>query len=301
MRVVTLLPSATEIVYALGLEPVGVSQRCPTPPTAATPVTITRSSVDTTAGSAQVDAEVQEALDEHGDVFRIDADALVAADPDLIITQGVCDVCAVDQVRVRAAVADCGLDTEVLTTDVHSLADLMADIVHIGTATGTESRATALVAAYRERIARIERIASTRDRTPRVLVLDWMEPVMVAGHWMPELVERAGGSHGITVAGSDSRPVDWQRIRSYDPEVLIVAPCGFSLERSLSHLDELSARDGWTTLSAVRDGRAVVMAGDAYVNRPGPRLIETLESLAGVVQPSLFDRPPTDVVRSIPS
>ena len=224
--------------------------------------------------------------------------ALRDADPDLIITQGVCDVCAVDSVLVEQAVEDLSLDVEILTTDAHSLDDILTDIERIGAATDTEDRATELVSDLRSRIQQVEKRAASAETTPRVSVLDWMDPVMVAGHWIPEMVELAGGRYGITEPEGYSKPTEWQTVLDFDPEVLIAAPCGFSLEQSLEHSQELTDRDGWDSLSAVRAERVYAMEGDAYVNCPSPRMVDTLEYLAGLIHPELFDRPPEEVSRS---
>jgi len=301
MRVVSLLPSATEIVYALGVEPVGTSHECDHPPAAAEVPAVNRSLVDPDADSATINEQVADAERDFGSVYDVDRDALAAADPDLVVTQGVCDVCAVDEVLVREAVADLGLDCEVLTLDTHTLADLFDDVAAIGAALGREDAAADLVAALRSRVERLEDRAAAAEGSPRVAVLDWMDPAMVGGHWVPELVERLGAEYGLEEAGHDSRPREWEEVRAYDPEVLVAAPCGFGLDQTLEHAGELTDRPGWTDLAAVRAGRAHAMDGHHYVNRPGPRLVDTMEHLAGLVYPDLFDAPPADVARPLPA
>jgi iron complex transport system substrate-binding protein len=132
-----------------------------------------------------------------------------------------------------------------------------------------------------------------------VAVLDWTDPVMTAGHWVPELVEWAGGEYGLAERGAASRPREWVEIREYDPEALVVAPCGFDLDRTFANLGDLTGREGWADLSAVRDGRAYAMDGHHYLNRPGPRLADSLEHLAGLLHPDRFEAPPADVARSL--
>ena len=300
MRVVSLLPSATEIVYALGLEPVGVSHECDHPPAAREVTSVVRSRVDGSGSGAEIDAAVQDAV-ESGGVYELDREALAELDPDLVVSQGICDVCAVDSALVKEAVADLGLDCEILATDPHRLDDVFADIRRVGATVGCEDRADEVVAKLR---ARVDRVAETADgvpdgERPRVAVLDWLDPVMVAGHWIPELVEIAGGRYGLTEPGDRSEPCEWAKIREYDPEVLIAAPCGFELDQTTEHLSDLADRPGYDGLTAVRDGRAVAMDGHHYVNRPGPRLVDTLEFLAGVLHPDRFDTPPTDAVRPL--
>jgi len=308
MRVVSLLPSATEVCYALGIEPVGTSHECDYPPAAEDLPAMNRSRVDPDASSAEINEQVT-AAESEGGVYAVDREALAAADPDLVVSQGVCDVCAVDSVLVRDAVEELGLDCEVLTLDTHTLEDVFGDIETIGAATGREERAAEVVANLRKRVAAVERrVAEAEagsggeralDERPRVAVLDWLDPVMVAGHWMPELVELAGGRYGMAETGERSRPREWTDVREYDPEILVAAPCGFDLDQTLDNRAELTDRPGWTDVTAVADGRAVAMDGHHFVNRPGPRLVETLEHLASVLHPGAFGEPPDDVVQPL--
>jgi len=308
MRVVSLLPSATEACYALGIEPVGTSHECDYPPAAEELPAMNRSRVDPDASSAEINEQVAAAEGEGG-VYAVDREALAAADPDLVVSQGVCDVCAVDSVLVRDAVEELGLDCEVLTLDTHTLEDMFDDIETIGAATGREERAAEVVADLRERVAAVEqRVAEAEagnggeewdGERPRVAVLDWLDPVMVAGHWMPELVELAGGRYGMAETGERSRPREWTDVREYDPEVLVAAPCGFGLDQTFENRTDLTDRPGWAEVTAVADGHAVAMDGHHFVNRPGPRLVETLEHLASVLHPEAFGEPPADVVRPL--
>ena len=299
MRVVSLLPSATEVVYALGVEPVGVSHECDHPPAANGKPAVNRSRVDPTATSAEIDDQVQEAEDSGG-VYEVDRETLAGLDPDLVVSQGICDVCAVDEVRVREAVADLGLDCEVLTTDPHSLEDVFGDIERIGAALDREDRAREVVADLRTRVERVEQRAAGLE-WPRTAVLDWVDPAMVAGHWIPGMVASAGGAYGMADPGERSRPREWADIREYDPEVLVVSPCGFEVDQTVRDLPALTERDGWAELTAVREGRVYVVDGHHYVNRPGPRLVDTLEFLGWCLHPEAFDRPSADAVRPLES
>ena len=301
MNVVTLLPSATEIAYALGVDAVGVSHECDYPPEAAEKPAMNRSRVDPEASSEAINEQVVAAERDHGGVYEIDVDALDAADPDLVVTQGICDVCAVDEVLVERAVDEIDADPEVLTSDPHSFADLYDDVRRIGAATGRDERAAELVADLQSRVRAVEERASEAESAPRVAVLDWTDPVMVAGHWVPELVAIAGGEYGMADPGDRSRPREFAEVREYDPEVLVAAPCGFDLDRTTANADELAARAGWDDLTAARDGRAYAMDGHRYLNRPGPRLIDSLEHLAGLIHPDLFDAPPESVATMFPS
>jgi iron complex transport system substrate-binding protein len=298
MRVVSLLPSATEIVYALGVEPVGVSHECDHPPAARELPAVERSRVDADAASDEIDDQVNEA-EASGGVYEIRRDRLAALDPDLIVTQGLCDVCAVDRVVVREAVADLGLDADLLTVDVHTLEDLFDSIGEIGAALGREERADELVGDLGERVGAVERATADVEERPRTAVLDWTDPVMVAGHWIPETVATAGGEYGMAETATHSRPREWEELRDYDPEVLIVSPCGFDVDQTRENLDDLLERPGWSDLTAVREGQVYLVDGSAFVNRPGPRLVDTLEYLAWTLHPDRFDRPPGDAVQRL--
>jgi iron complex transport system substrate-binding protein len=296
-RVVTLLPSATEICYALGVEPVATSHECDYPPEAADLPAVNRSRVDPESSPDSINEQVVQA-EQAGGVYEIDLAALERADPDVVVSQGICDVCAVDSVLVREAVDELGLDCEVVTTDPHSLADVFDDVERIGAVLGREAAAAELLASLRERVKYVRERAADLNRS-RVAVLDWTDPVMVAGHWVPGLVETAGGAYGLEDRAGRSRPREWTEIREYDPEVLVVAPCGFGLDQTLDHLHTVTDREGWADLTAVREGRAYAMDGHHFVNRPGPRLVETLEYFAGVIHPEAFEAPPADAVRSL--
>ncbi|WP_254824074.1 ABC transporter substrate-binding protein [Haloglomus halophilum] len=300
MRVVSLLPSATEIVYALGVEPVGVSHECDHPPEAAALPSVVETHVDPEASSDEINEQVAQA-ERAGGVYDLDLATLERLDPDVVVSQGICDVCAVDRVLVREAVDELGLDCEVVTTDPHSLDDVLADIERIGAALDRPAAAADLVVDLRERVERVRALTDDvpAESRPRVAVLDWLDPVMVAGHWMPELVEWAGGEYGMAEHGAESRPREWAAVREYDPEVLVAAPCGFELDQTFENLDELTGREGFDDLPAVREERAFAMDGHHLVNRPGPRLVATLEYLAWVLHPDRFDEPPADAVRPL--
>jgi len=270
-RVVSLLPSATEIVYALGVTPVATSHECDHPPDAVDRPTVVASRVDADAASGEIDAQVQAAGADDG-VYAIDRDTLADVDPDLAVSQGICEVCAVDSVLVEDAIADLGLDCELLTTDPHSLAAVFDDVRRIGAAVGRPDRAADLVASLQARVDAVADRAAAADDAPSVAVLDWLDPVMVAGHWMPELVELA-----------DRRPLAGRRS--------VAAPCGFDLAQTAANAADLTDRDGWRALRAVRNDRAHAVDGHHLMNRPGPRLVETLEVLAALVHPGLFDAP----------
>jgi iron complex transport system substrate-binding protein len=282
MRVVSLLPSATELLYALGVEPIGVSHECDYPPAAAELPSVISTRIDASASSAEIDDQVA-AAEQAGGVYEIDRDLLADLDPDVVVSQGICEVCAVDNSAIRRAVEELGLGAEVVTTDPHSLDDVFDDVERLGAVLDRTERAGEVVTDLRERV---EAIAdATPEDGPRVAVLDWLDPVMVAGHWVPGMMDRAGGRYGLAEPGERSRPREWAEIRAYDPEVIVAAPCGFEVEQTLENTGDLTDREGWGELSAVQQGRVYAMDGHHYVNRPGPRLVETLEQFAGLLHP----------------
>lgn len=297
MRVVSLLPSATEMLYALDIEPVGVSHECDYPPEAAELPAVNSSRVDATASSDEIDDQVQSALDDGG-VYEINRDTLADLDPDVIVSQGICDVCAVEDSEIRDAVADLGLDAEVVTSDPHSLDDMLEDIERLGERLGRAEQAPAVCADLEQRVETVTQ--QTPDDGPRVAILDWLDPVMVGGHWLPEMVDRVGGTYGLADPGARSRPHEWTTVREYDPEVLILAPCGFGLDQTRDDLSVVTEREGWAELSAVQNDRVYAIDGHHYMNRPGPRLVDSLAALATAIHPGTVDAP-AQAVQQLPT
>jgi iron complex transport system substrate-binding protein len=297
MRIVTTLPSATELVAALGLEPVGVSHECDYPPSVASLPSITRSRIDADASSEEIDRQVLEIGETDDGVYEVDVDLLEELEPELIVTQGMCDVCAVDEAVIADAVDRIEADPDVLTVDPHAVDDVLDDLERVGRATDREERAREVRSDLEERIDAVrDRTADIASRErPRVAVFDWTDPAMIAGHWTAELVDWAGGEYGLADVGQRSTPREWEEILEYDPELVVVAPCGFDLEQTAANRADLTEREGWDELAAVREGRVWAMDGHHYLNRPGPRLVDTLEALAPIVQPERFDAPPESV------
>jgi iron complex transport system substrate-binding protein len=259
--------------------------------------TVVHSRIDTTGSSRDVDDEVQAALSEG--VYDLDVDRLRDLDPDVIVTQGLCDVCAVDETVVRGTLADLDLDADLVATHPHSLGDVFADVERLGRVLHREVAAEVLLADLRARVEAVRERVPVGAR-PTVTVLDWLDPVMVSGHWVPELVETAGGRFELGSAGTESGPVEWTRVREADPEVLVVAPCGFGVDRTLERFTDLTDRPGWDELRAVRERRVFVVDGNHYVNRPGPRLVDTLEAFAWLLHADRFDAPPEGRVERLP-
>lgn len=297
MRVVSLLPSSTEILYAVGVEPVAVSHECDYPPAALDLPVANRSRIDPDASTAEINAQVSAAERTHDGVYELFDDVLETADPDLIVTQGVCDVCAVDDRLVQATVDRLGINADILSTHPHSLEEVLEDIRRVGRAVDRVDTAQDVVGELSNRIQDISNRAPADDR--RIGVFDWTDPVMTAGHWVPGMIDRLGGSYGLAAPGDRSEPVPWETVCDYDPEVLIVAPCGFPLEKSVAAVSDFRRRAGWEDLTAVQTRDVYAMDGHHYLNRPGPRLVDTLEIIAWMLHPDGFEQPPSSVVRQI--
>ncbi len=290
-RIVSLLPSATEIVYALGLGErlVGVTHECDYPPAARHKPQLTASALPPAAGSAEIDRHVRASLHAGSSLYALDSVALERLAPDLIITQELCAVCAVSYEIVARAARKLTTDPRIVSLEPSSLEDVFANIATVGELTGAVDAATELVARLRARLARLAaHVALAPAPQPRVLVLEWSDPPMSGGHWTPGLVELAGGRSVLGNPGANSTVLAWDAIAAADPDVVIVAPCGFGLEAALAAATELEALPIWPQLRAVREGRAYALDGNAYVNRPGPRLVDTAELFASMVSGEPF-------------
>lgn len=291
MRIVSLLPSATEILFALGLadQVVAVTHECDYPLAAREKPHITRSLLRSDMTSREIDTAVSGQLtsDVHS-LYTIDRELLARLAPDLIVTQALCEVCAVDYDAVLDAVKSLPRQPQVLNLEPTSLQDVLDDITRVGAATGRQEEAARLVADLNERIERVAATVSGAARRPRVGFLEWLDPLFCGGHWNPELVELAGGEDALGRKGQDSVRIAWERLRLFAPEVLVISCCGFTEERTRRELPALEALPGYAELPAVRAGRVHVVDGTAYFSRPGPRLVDSLELLARFVHPDLF-------------
>lgn len=305
MRICSFLPSATEIVYTLGLgdQLYGVTRSCDYPSEARTkPVVVYSILDDRGLSSSDIDRIVKEHAYNNQSVYRIDMEALQRAAPDLILTQELCDVCAVGYQDVLTQIRDLAKKPQVVSLNPTALEDVLRDILTVGEATGTADRAQATVAALRQRLEDVRRRTAHVSTRPRVFCLEWMDPLFVSGHWMPEMVEIAGGVDGIGNHGTPSTRVTWEQVRDYQPEVIILMPCGADVSLTLSELDLVRALPGWSELPAVQDGRVYAVNAGAYFSRSGPRLVDGLELLAQIIQPELFPwTAPEDIAVRVPS
>lgn len=293
MRVVSLLPSATEIVCLLGLEDslVGVSHECDFPPQVRRLPKVVRSAFDPAALSqSEIDEKVRAAIETGENAYEIDEQVLASLAPDLVIAQELCDVCAVPHAPVVYALKNLKPAPQLLSLHPHSLGDVLSDIQRVGDATGTSDWASSEVAQLSGRLLRVADRLRDASRRPRVAALEWLDPVMASGHWIVEMIERAGGEDFL---GRDREPsvyVPWEDILRYTPEVIVLMPCGFDVERSARDVSLLARRPGWESLPAVQAGEIYAVHGGAYFNRSGPRLVDGVEILAEILHPEIFPR-----------
>jgi iron complex transport system substrate-binding protein len=290
-RIVSLLPSATEIVCALGFENqmVGRSHECDYPaPVARLPV-LTEPKFNPEGSSAEVNQRVMTILADSLSVYRVDAENLRSLKPDVIVTQSQCDVCAVSMREVEEAVAQwLGAQPKIVSLAPYALADVLNDMQRVADGLDAPERGSELVSRLRERMVSIEARAKTASARPRIAIIEWIEPLMAAGNWMPELVAMAAGTNLFGEAGAHSPWMKFEELVAKDPDVIMVAPCGFNMERSAAELATLQKRPEWANLKAVREGRVFLADGNQYFNRPGPRIVESLEILAEILHPELF-------------
>jgi len=289
-RIVSLIASSTEIVCALGLESrlVGRSHECDYPPSVTRLPVCTQPKFSTRGSSLEIDRRVKTILQQALSVYQVNADTLEQLRPTHIITQTQCEVCAVSLKDVERAVGEMiKSKPAIVPLSPNCLADVWADIRRVADALGVADRGRRLVQGAQERMAAIEKKAKRLER-PRVACIEWLEPLMAAGNWMPELVEMAGGRNLLGEAGKHSPGMSWEELREKDPEVILLLPCGFDIARTRQELPALTRQPGWGELEAVRGGRVFLLDGNQYFNRPGPRLVESLEILAEALHPETF-------------
>jgi iron complex transport system substrate-binding protein len=292
VRIASLLPSATEIVCALGLENdlVAITHECDYPPSVRAKPVVTASVLTPTSSSLDIDRHIRRLVHDGSSIYRLDADRLAALKPDLILTQELCDVCAVSYPIVQQAARRLEASTQLVSLEPQSLDDVFDNITLVGQLTDREEPARALVDRLSHRISMVrEQLAEAPSR--RVLCLEWLDPPFNCGHWTPQLVEIAGGQ---AVLGAPRRPASaltWDAVAAADPEVVVVMACGFSLGRSLKETEAIRAR---------LTGREVhVVDGNAFFSRPGPRLVDSVEIMAGIVHPEAVTPPGPEVARRI--
>jgi iron complex transport system substrate-binding protein len=288
MRIASLVPSATELLFALGLgqSVVGVTHECDFPPAAARLPHLTRTVIPDGLDAAGIDRAVRERTERGEALYELDARALERLDPELIVTQAVCEVCAVSFDDVRTVAADLPSQPRVISLDPTTLGEVLADVGPLGEVADASDAGSRL---GEELNARLEAVRSAVDGAarPRVAAIEWLDPPFAGGHWVPEMVELAGGTDVLGTAGGRSRTVEWDELESARPDVVVCMPCGYDAERSA-----LEARDHRDRLGAVGVSRIVAVDAAAYFSRPGPRLVDGVELLAHLLHPERVAPPP---------
>jgi iron complex transport system substrate-binding protein len=303
MKIASLLPSATEIVYALGLgdDLVGVTDECDYPPEAVTKPVISRSALP--QGRIQTPREIDEAVraqvGQDGQLYILDTDLLRREQPDVILTQDLCRVCAVPSGQVKEALDKLGLpDAKVISLDPHTLEDVVGQIEAVGTILDRADRASAITATIRDRIAKVRETAK-RVPTVSVFALEWSDPPFAAGHWVPDMIEAVGGTPVLAEKGQPSREVAWHEVRVAAPEVTVFMPCGYYLEEAEEEADAFLQQADFADTPAVRNGNAFAVDATSYFSRPGPRIVDGLEILAWAVHPDSYPPPPDGTIAKL--
>ncbi len=291
MRICSLLPSATEIVFALGMGPalVGVTHECDYPPQTSRIPKVTRSNIPPGISSGQIDSAVTSTLESTGTLYELDLPLLEELQPDLVLTQKLCDVCAVSFDRVQEAVKDLQSCPRVLNLEPHSLDDILGNIRTIGNAIGAS--ADSLVGALQRRIDTVRQKTKNLSYRPRVFCMEWVSPPYCGGHWMKELVDIAGGRDDLSNLHRPSYRIEWSRVLDFSPEIIVLTCCGFGLHRCEQEVEVLAEFEGVHELPAGKAGHIFATDGSAYFSRPGPRIVDSLEILAHLIHPELFPAP----------
>jgi iron complex transport system substrate-binding protein len=293
VRIVSLLPSATEIVCVLGLENqlVGVTHECDFPPMVRGLPKVTRTLIPD-ASSGEIDRLVREQLKTHNALYTLDYATLEALQPDVIVTQALCDVCAVAEEEVRAAACQLPGSPRVINMEPRTITEVMTSIQDLGATLGLGGIAQEVVAQLNARIERVAVRSRSLRQHPTVALLEWLDPPFSCGHWTPELVRLASGIELLGREGQPSRTLRWEDVIASQPEVVFIACCGFSVERTKRDLELLQSVPGWRELPAVRSKNVFVVDGSQYFSRPGPRLVDSLEMLAHALHPQAHPLPP---------
>ena len=301
MRVVSLLPSATEMVHFAGAGGtlVGVTHECDHPPGVEDLPKLTRSRIDSTLSGAEIDAEVNRLVTDDESLYALDADLLESLAPDLVITQGLCEVCAVSTSLVEEALSSLQSKPELLVLNPTSLEDVLEDSVRIGDALGRGERVRKEIALLRNRLDEIERAVAGLQQ-PTVGCIEWLDPPFSAGHWVPEMVRLAGGRELFAGPGERSVRLDWETVFEAAPEVLVLMPCGFDATRAAEEAKALPNLPGWSDLPAVKNDLVWVVDANSHFSRPAPRLVEGVDILAHILHPETFPAAPEGISATRP-
>ena len=301
MRICSFLPSTTEIVYALGLGDnlVGVTHECDYPPDATSKSRVIMSLIKPEElTSKEIDMLISENYRAGKSTYIVQEEALRKANPDIILTQGLCEVCAVSGNQVTKAVNVLGHSPRIISLEPNTLDEILNSILIVGEATERKDEAKDLADKLKSRIERVRSLLGKEKNRPTVFCMEWLDPIYVAGHWVPEMVEIAGGDCGLGKPGKPSFKVSWDEIVDFSPQIIVIMPCGFDIEKTLAELDVLTSNERWHRLSAARKGHVYLADANSYFSRPGPRIVDGLEILAKIFHPeiSAFEIPPNSIL-----
>jgi len=291
-RILSLIPSSTEIVCALGFENqlIGRSHECDFPSSVQTLSSCTAPKFKVEGTSAEIDQRVKSILKNALSVYQIDEKKLQQMQPDIIITQAQCEVCAVSLKDVENAVSEwVESRPQIVSLEPNQLSDIWKDFINIAETLGVKEQGHELVSQLKQRMNKIAQKTINSPQKPTVVCIEWIEPLMSAGNWIPELIEMGGGINLFGVAGEHSPWMSWEQLLEANPDVILVMPCGFNLARSKAEMSSLSQKPEWSQLNAVQNQQVYLTDGNQYFNRPGPRLVESLEIIAEILHPAHFD------------
>lgn len=290
-RLISFLPAATEMVFALGAGDllVGVSHECDFPPEARTrPVVVKPALSLETMTLSEIDAVVAQRIGSGQSLYEVDERLLEKIAPTHILTQNLCQVCAPSGNEITRALAALPVKPQIVYFSPHSIDDILGNVQELGAAIGLPARAETWITTARSRLQKIAQQAAAASKRPRVFCLEWIDPCYCCGHWVPEMVEMAGGEDALGRKGKDSVRVSWNDIERWSPEILIISPCGFDTAKAVSQAEQLLRQSGWSNLPAARNDRVCAVNANAYFARPGPRVVDGVELLAHLIHPELF-------------
>ncbi len=292
MRICSFLPSATEIVFALGLgdELVGVTHECDYPSEAQSKPVVISSAIDIKEYTSREIEELTSSYFKEGkSIYTVNTELLNELKPDIVITQELCSVCAVPTDETLKAIESLNPKPEVISLKPKNLGDIFNDILRVGEAVGKKPTAEKLVTSLRERVRRVESLVSGFKTRPRVFCMDWLDPPYSAGHWVPEIVKIAGGENGLGKIGEPSFKLSWKEIYDYAPDFIVVMPCGFDVNRTLEEIDAVTSLKEWGSLPAVKKGQIYLVDANSYFSRPGSRIVDGLEIMTKIIHQELFE------------
>jgi iron complex transport system substrate-binding protein len=288
-RIASFLPSATEILYELGVRDqiVGVTHECDYPEDAKSKPRVIRSSFDQTKmNSKEIDNQISNMMESGGDIYIVDEQVLRTASPDLIVAQGLCDVCSPTTKEVEKAVSILNIKPEVVILDPHNLEDILSNILQIAKKVGKEEQAQNLISSIQKRIEYVK-TRPVKSR-PKVLCIEWLDPLFTAGHWVPQMVEIAGGINGLSATGEHSRRMKLEEAKKFEPDIIVLMPCGFDINRIQKEYSKLASDNQWKSIPAVKNNRVFAVDSNSYFSKPGPRTVTGIEILAKIIHPEVF-------------